>query len=72
MRHALHAEWTKLRTPPGIGWLLLTIVTATSAVSAASCATVTCASAGCGQDPAEVALAGINLGQALVLFWPCR
>lgn len=66
MRHALHAEWTKLRTLPGTGWLLLAIVTATSAVSAASSASVTCASAGCGQDPARAALAGIDLGQALV------
>jgi ABC-2 type transport system permease protein len=66
MRHALHAEWTKLRTLPGTGWLLLAIVTATAAVSAASSASVTCASAGCGQDPAKVGLAGIDLGQALV------
>jgi ABC-2 type transport system permease protein len=66
MRHALHAEWTKLRTQPGMGWLLLAIVTATAAMSAASSASVICASAGCGQDPARVALAGIDLGQALV------
>jgi ABC-2 type transport system permease protein len=67
MRHALHAEWTKLRTLPGTGWLLLAVVVATAAVSAASCASVTCgAPAGCGQDPARIALAGVDLGQALV------
>ena len=66
MWHALHAEWTKLRTLPGTVWLLLATVAATAAVSAASSASVTCASAGCGQDPARVALVGIDLGQALV------
>lgn len=66
MRRALHAERTKLRTLPGTAWLLFAFVTATAAVSAVSSASVTCASAGCGQDPAKVALTGIDLGQAFV------
>ena len=29
LRDALHAEWTKLRTLPGTGWLLLAVVALT-------------------------------------------
>ena len=66
LQRAMHAEWTKLRTLPGTVWLFFAIITVTAAVSAASSASVTCASTGCGQDPARVALAGVGLGQALV------
>ena len=66
MRDALHAEWTKLRTAPGTGWLLLAIVALTAAVSAAAAAAVTCPSGGCAVDPAKLSLTGVNLGQALV------
>jgi ABC-2 type transport system permease protein len=38
MRDALHAEWTKLRTLPGPGWLLLAVIALTAAVSAAATA----------------------------------
>ena len=35
MRDALHAEWTKARTLPGAGWLLLAAVALTVIVSSA-------------------------------------
>jgi ABC-2 type transport system permease protein len=64
---ALHAEWTKLRTAGGTGWLLLAIVVGTTAVGAAVAGSVTChAVGGCGQDPAKVCLTGVYLGQAMV------
>jgi ABC-2 type transport system permease protein len=66
MRQALHAEWTKLRTTPGPGWLLLASIALTVALSAAVAAAVTCPSAGCAVDPTKTSLAGINLGQAVV------
>lgn len=62
----LHAEWTKLRTLPGTVWLLLGIVAATVAVSVLTAAGANCPVAGCGQDPARMSLAGVDLGQALV------
>ena len=34
LRYALHAEWTKLRTVSGPGWLLLGIAVLTAMVSA--------------------------------------
>jgi ABC-2 type transport system permease protein len=66
MRPALHAEWTKLRTVAGPWWLLLGMITATVALSAAAASVVTCASAGCGGDPTRLSLIGVELGQAPV------
>ena len=66
MRQALHAEWTKLRTVAGTGWLLLATIALTVALSGAAAAAVTCPSAGCNQDTAKLSLTGINLGQAVV------
>jgi ABC-2 type transport system permease protein len=66
MSQALRAEWTKARTVPGTAWLLLAAIALTVAVSAASASAVTCPTEGCGQDPAKVSLAGIDLGQAVV------
>jgi ABC-2 type transport system permease protein len=66
MRQALHAEWTKQRTAPGTGWLLLTIIVLTVVVSAAAVAAVKCPAAGCTSDPAKLSLTGIDLGQAVV------
>jgi ABC-2 type transport system permease protein len=63
---ALYAEWTKLRTLSGTWWLLLTVIALTAAVGSAAAATVTCQAAGCGQDPAKIALSGIDLSQAVV------
>ncbi|BCY10888.1 ABC transporter permease subunit [Actinoplanes sp. L3-i22] len=58
---ALHAEWTKLRTSPGTFGLLLLVVAGTaglSAIVAAACSGGTCG--------ADVALTGVQLGQAAV------
>jgi ABC-2 type transport system permease protein len=66
MRRALHAEWTKLRTMPGTGWLLLAIIALTVAVSAAAASAVNCAAAACQVDTAKVSFTGIDLGQAVV------
>ncbi|MCG5214060.1 ABC transporter permease [Streptosporangium sp. KLBMP 9127] len=66
MREHLHAEWTKLRTLGGTGWLLLAIVVLTAAVSVAASAVVSCASEGCGYDPAKISLFGVQVSQAAV------
>ncbi|UBU08487.1 ABC transporter permease subunit [Nonomuraea gerenzanensis] len=66
MRRHLHAEWTKLRTLPGTGRLLLTIVVLTAAVSVAASAVVSCTPAGCGYDPARILFFGVQVSQALV------
>lgn len=66
MRQELHAEWTKLRTVAGTGWLLLAIVILTVALSAAASAYVTCASASCDYDAAKLSLTGVQFGQAAV------
>ena len=66
MRDALHAEWTKARTLPGTGWLLLAAVALTVVVSAAVAATVRCPSGHCAEDPAKISLTGIYLGQAVI------
>ena len=72
-RDALRAEWTKLRTLPGTGWLLLAVAVLTIAVSAAAAAAFSCSPArqGClpaqtGADPAKISLTGLYLGQAVV------
>jgi ABC-2 type transport system permease protein len=64
--NAVRAEWTKLRTVAGPGWLLLTATAATVLVSAAAAAAIRCPATGCSQDPARVSLAGVQAGQVLV------
>jgi ABC-2 type transport system permease protein len=66
-RETLHAEWTKLRTVPSTGWLLLGTVALTVAVSAAADAAATCPSGGCQADPAKLGLTGVQAGQAIVV-----
>ena len=66
MRHALHAEWTKLRTLASTFWLLLAAAALTVTVSAAAAAATQCPSGGCADDPAKISLTGIYLGQAVV------
>ena len=68
LRACLHAEWTKVRTLPGTFWLLAGVVVLTAAVGAVTAAAVTCAAAGCGQDPAKISLTGIDLGQAIAVI----
>jgi ABC-2 type transport system permease protein len=65
-RQALHAEWTKLRTVPGTGWLLLATVALTVAVSGVATAGVNHMSAGADLDTTKLSLVGIYLGQAVV------
>jgi len=67
MTAALHAEWTKLRTLPGTGWLLLGVVAVTVIISAAVSAGVSCSSpAACHADVTKLSLTGTYLGQAVV------
>ena len=67
MSEALRAEWTKLRTLPGTGWLLLGVVAATVIISATVSASVSCSSAAaCHVDITKLSLTGTYLGQAVV------
>jgi ABC-2 type transport system permease protein len=68
---ALHAEWTKLRTLASTWWLLAAAVALTIAVGAAVAAAVQCGPAGCARastDPAKISLAGVDLGQVIVVL----
>jgi len=65
MRDALRAEWTKMRTLPGTGWLLLAIAGVTVGISAAAAGTTACPQA-CTADPVKTSLTGIAFGQAAV------
>jgi ABC-2 type transport system permease protein len=66
VRHAVHAEWTKLRTLASTFWLLLAAAALTVAVGAAAAAATRCPSGACADDPAKISLTGIYLGQAVV------
>jgi ABC-2 type transport system permease protein len=67
LRHALHAEWTKLRTVSGPAWLLLGLAALTIAVGAAVTAATHCPrNLACPVDPTKLSLTGIQLGQAVV------
>jgi ABC-2 type transport system permease protein len=67
MTAALRAEWTKLRTLPGTGWLLLGVVAATVIISATVSASLSCTStAACHVDVTKLSLTGTYLGQAVV------
>jgi ABC-2 type transport system permease protein len=67
VREALHAEWTKLRTVPGTGWLLLASIALTVTLSATVAAAMKCPSAAtCHQDTTKLSLTGVELGQATV------
>ena len=65
MTDVVHAEWTKLRTLPGTGWLLLAAAALTAAVGAIATNAVTCPAGTCQLDPARVSLTGIDLGQVM-------
>jgi ABC-2 type transport system permease protein len=62
----VHAEWTKVRTLPGTGWLLLAAAALTAAVGVLAANSVSCPAGGCRLDPAKVSLTGVDLGQAIV------
>jgi ABC-2 type transport system permease protein len=63
---ALHAEWTKLRTVAGPGWLLLAATALTPAIGAIAANAATGPAGSCQIDPAKVSLTGIDLGQAII------
>lgn len=67
---ALHAEWTKLRTLPSNGWLVLATAVLTVAAGVAATATVGTADcpspAECFEDTTKLSLAGVWLGQVVV------
>jgi ABC-2 type transport system permease protein len=71
-RDALHAEWTKQRTLPGTGWLLLALAAVTIAVSAAAVATAgtagACPPGGCQADPVKLSLTGVQAGQVIAVI----
>ena len=68
MTQALHAEWTKLRTVPGPGWLLLAAMALTVALSALAVGAMHYPFVGPDQDLdlTKLSLTGVQLGQALV------
>jgi ABC-2 type transport system permease protein len=66
MRHALHAEWTKLRTAPGTALLLAASVLLTVGASAMAAAIVKCPGS-CTADTTKLSLTGVMLGQATVV-----
>ena len=64
---ALHAEWTKLRTISGPGWLLLGVVALTIGLGVAAVGATHCpAGTQCAVDPTKLSLTGIEFGQAVV------
>jgi ABC-2 type transport system permease protein len=65
VRGALRAEWTKLRTLPSTGWLLLGAIVVTIGASAIVAA-VWHVNAGSRPDPTKVSLAGVQAGQAII------
>ncbi|MEV6208678.1 ABC transporter permease [Kitasatospora sp. NPDC051914] len=64
-RRACRAEWTKLHTEAGHGWLMVALVLVTAGVGAAVSANVPCPVAGCGQDQVRLSLAGVSVSQVL-------
>ncbi len=64
---SLQAEWTKLRTSPGTGWLLLGVAALTAGLGImADAATTKCPASACLPDPTRTSLIGIDLSQAVV------
>ena len=63
---AVQAEWTKLRTTPGTGWLLLVTAVVTVALGAAVSAAASCSQSGCGIEATRLMLSGVYVGQAPV------
>ncbi|MEU6026927.1 ABC transporter permease [Streptomyces tauricus] len=66
MKSAGRAEWTKLRTDAGNGWLTLGVVVLTLAAGAAVAMTSRCDATGCGGDPTRLSLTGVLAGQVVV------
>jgi ABC-2 type transport system permease protein len=66
MPAAVRAEWIKLRTVSGPGWLLLACAVVTITVSSAVVSVEKCSSASCAVDATKVSLVGVQVGQAAV------
>jgi ABC-2 type transport system permease protein len=65
LREAVHAEWTKLRTVPSTGWLLLTVIVVTVGFSVLEVVVTKCP-ASCSYDTPKLSLTGVLVGQAVV------
>ena len=63
---ASRAEWTKLRTVPGTGWLLLGVAALTAGLGVLADAATRCPAGVCHLDPAKTSLIGVDLSQAVV------
>jgi ABC-2 type transport system permease protein len=66
MTGALHAEWTKARTVPSTGWLLLVVVLAMVGLGLAVTGTLRideCTKEPCAFDTVKLSLAGVRLAQ---------
>jgi ABC-2 type transport system permease protein len=69
VRGALRAEWTKLRTLAGTGWLLVGTVAVTAGVSVFAVESTSCRPGlGCPGDPAKLSLTGVQFGQVVVVI----
>ena len=71
MGRALRAEWTKLRTLPSTGWLLLAAVGFTVLVGYAAAATLRlgeCEPPLCYEDITKISLVGVRLGQTAIVI----
>jgi len=66
VRHALHAEWTKLRTLAASGWLLLSAIALTVALTVATVAGTKYSATSSVEDTTKLSLTGIFLGQAII------
>jgi len=63
----LRAEWTKVRTVPETGWLVVAIAVLTAAVSTAVVAVTRCEpGSACAADVTKLSLTGVEVGQAVV------
>jgi ABC-2 type transport system permease protein len=65
MRRAVHAEWTKLRTVPGPGWLAIGLVVLTIGITITATTIVKCP-ASCQANTTKLSLTGLLFGQSAV------
>jgi ABC-2 type transport system permease protein len=68
MTRAMHAEWTKLRTVAATGWLLAAAIALTVALGAGATLATHYASTGAAQDVTKLSLAGVQLGQVMIVI----
>jgi ABC-2 type transport system permease protein len=68
MTRAIHAEWTKLRTVAATSWLLAGAIALTVGLGAVATLATRFSSTGSGQDVTKLSLAGVQLGQAMIVI----